>query len=78
MAERLKRYFPRQKIILFMDSLFATQNIMELNYKNRWEYMITLPKQKLPNLTKELKKYEETKTTIPNQSYYRERQQEFY
>ena len=70
-SERLKNYFPRQKILLFMDSLFATQNIMEFNNKNRWEYIITLPKQKLTGLAKELKKYEDTKIAIPNQSHYR-------
>jgi hypothetical protein len=78
LAERLKGYFPRLKMLLFMDALFAIPEVMEINSNNKWEYMISLPTRKLSGLTKQLRKNKNKKTMIPNQSHYRGRQQEFY
>ena len=47
MIERLKSNFPRLKLIFFMDSLYATQSVMGLLHKNNWDYIISLPKNKL-------------------------------
>ena len=78
MAKRLKKYFPRLKIILFMDAMYATQPVMEILYKNRWEYIIRLPKNKLTNFAKRLDKNKSIRQSIPDQPAYRKREQEFY
>ena len=78
MAERIKEYFPRLKIIFFMDAMYATQGVMGLLHKNHWEYIIRLPKAKLTgfaNLINNEKKYG---IPIPGQSAFRKRDQEFH
>jgi hypothetical protein len=42
LAERLKEHFPRLKMIVFMDALYATQGVMGVLHKYRWEYIINL------------------------------------
>jgi len=78
MAERLKNYFPRLKIILFMDALYATQNVMDICHENKWDSIIRLPTRKLKDLAKILNQKKEMRQVIPGQSHYRKRQQEFY
>lgn len=78
LANRLKRYFPRLKILLMMDAMFATQSAMGLLHLNRWEYLIRLPKRKLTDFAKQLNKNKAQQISIPNQSYYRKRKQSFY
>jgi DDE_Tnp_1-associated len=78
MAERLKKYFPRLKILLCMDALYATQNVMEIISKNKWEFLINLPRNKLTGLSDLLNQNKECKKMIPRQSHYRKRQQAFY
>ena len=47
MAERLKRYFPRLKLLILVDAMYdATQHVMGLLHKRNWEYIIRLPKKK--------------------------------
>lgn len=77
LAERLKRYFPRLKIILLADSMYATQNVMDICKNNVWDFLITLPKDKLKELAKVLKEKEDTRQSIPEQTHYRERKQKF-
>ncbi len=78
MAARLKNYFPRLKFILFMDSLYATQGVMDICYKNKWDYLIHLPSRKLKDLAKRLNQKKELRQIVPGQSHYRKRRQEFY
>jgi hypothetical protein len=78
LSKKLKKYFPRLKIMMFMDALYATQGVMEEMYKFGWEYVITLPKNKLKDLAKLLNKKRSKKMIIPDQPYYRGRRQEFY
>jgi hypothetical protein len=78
LAAKLKRYFPRLKIIVFADALFATQPVLEQLHNNHWEYVITFSKNKLTYFSKLLNLKKETAQSIPEQPYYRERQQEFY
>lgn len=40
LADKLKRYFPRLKIIVFADALFATQSVLERLQNNQWEYVL--------------------------------------
>ena len=78
MAERIKQYFPRLKLILLMDSLYATHGVMELCQENNWEFMITLPNRKLKDLYKALSANKNNCQEIPEQPYYRGRHQTFY
>ena len=78
LANKLKRYFPRLKIIVFADALFATQSVLERLHNNRWEYVIQFSKDRLRNFAKLLHSKSEKAHFIPGQAYYRERQQEFY
>jgi hypothetical protein len=78
MVPRLKKYFPRQKMIFFLDAMYATQTIMGMLHKNNVEYLIKLPKKKLVDLAKYLNKNKPMCVSIPGQPAYRKRKQEFY
>jgi len=78
LAERLKKYFPRLKIIFFMDAMYATQQVMGMLHENNWEYIIRLPKKKLTDFAKRLNKRKSMSMPIPGQPAYRKRKQEFY
>ena len=75
LAARLKAYFPRLKFIFFMDSLYATQGVMGLPHQYHWDYMISLPKNKLKDFAKLLNQEKKYRRTIPGQRWYRGRQQ---
>jgi hypothetical protein len=78
LSAKLKQYFPRLKIIMFADALFATQSILEILTQYRWEYVIQFSKNKLKNFAELLNSMKDTAQTIPGQAYYRERYQEFH
>jgi len=78
LSERLKKYFPRLKLILLMDAMFATQSVMGILHENRWEYVIRLPKKKLTDFAEQLNKNKPTRISLPNQQHYRKRKQSFY
>jgi hypothetical protein len=78
LAERLKQHFPKLKIIVFMDALYATQSVMGILHQNHWEYIINFSKNKLKNFAKILNKQRKSKSMVPGQPYYRGRRQEFY
>lgn len=78
MAERLKGYFPRLKMIFFMDAMYATQPVMDILHQNKWEYIIRLPKKKLKDFATYLDDKKPMSIPIPGQAGYRERQQEFH
>lgn len=77
-AARLKRYFPRLKMIFFMDAMYATQSVMGILHKYHWDYLISLPKKKLTDFAKQLNQRKAMAMPIPNQPAYRKRKQEFY
>jgi len=78
LSERLKRYFPRLKIILLANAMFATQPVMEILHESHWEYVIRLPKRKLTDFAKQLNSKKPTRISLPNKRYYRKRKQSFY
>lgn len=61
-----------------MDALYATQAVMGVLDKYRWEYIINFSKNKLKSFAKLLNKNRSRKLMIPGQSHYRGRRQEFY
>ena len=78
LSAKLKKYFPRLKIMMFADALFATQSVLERLTQYRWEYVIQFSKNKLKNFAELLNSMKDTAQTIPGQVYYRERHQEFH
>ncbi len=78
LAARLKSYFPRLKLIFFMDGMYATQAVMGLLHQHHWQYIISLPRRKLIDFAKQLNQAKSLSETIPNQPAYRERLQTFY
>jgi len=52
-AVKLKNYFPKMKICLLLDSLFAGKPVMDICKKNDWKYIICFKKGSIPNLYKE-------------------------
>ena len=78
LSAKLKKYFPRLKIVIFADALFATQSVLEILTQYRWEYVIQFSKNKLKKFSELLNLMKDTAQTIPGQAYYRERYQEFH
>ena len=78
LAKRLKSYFPRLKIILFGDAMFATQTIMGILHDYHWEYIFALAKKQHTALADTLKLNQSDRISLPGQDYYRERKQSFY
>jgi len=78
LATKLKRYFPRLKLILFMDALFATQGVMSAVAKNKWDYIIKFSKHKNKKFARLLNRQRKQRITLPNQTHHRGRGQEFY
>lgn len=78
LTKRLKQYFPRLKIILFLDAMFATQSVMGIMHDYKWNYIISLSKKKLTNLASQLNKQKASRISLPEQPYYRKRHQSFY
>jgi len=78
MIPRLKKYFPRQKMIFFLDGMYATQPVMGMLHANCFEYLIKFPKEKLKDLAKYFNKNKSMSSPVPDQPAYRKRIQEFY
>ena len=78
LAARLKQYFPRLKIIVFTDAMYATQDVMGVLQKNNWDYIIRLPKNKLQDLAKQLNEQKSNTRFIVGTDHYRNRRQSFY
>lgn len=56
MSEKLKKHFPKLKIMIFLDALYAAQSVMGDLHKYQWQYVINLPKNKLTDFAKRLNK----------------------
>ena len=78
LAKRLKSYFPRLKIILFGDAMFATQTIMGILHDYHWEYIFSLAKKQHTALADMLRLNQSDRVSLPGQACYRERKQSFY
>jgi hypothetical protein len=77
LADRLKQHFPRLKMIIFMDALYATHGVMGKLRKCGWDYVIKFSKTRLKSFAKILNKQRKVKSIIPGQLFYRGRRQEF-
>lgn len=55
LAKKIKKEYPRLKIIIGADALYASKSIMEICKENRWKYIIRFKEGKIPTLYKEFK-----------------------
>ena len=53
LAERVKRQFPRLRIMVLLDGLYATGPVMALCRKYNWQFMIVLQDKSLPSVWEE-------------------------
>ncbi len=53
LAEKIKAYFPKLKIILLIDGIYANGPIIEICRKHRWQFMIVLKDDSLPSVWEE-------------------------
>lgn len=53
LAPKLKDYFPRMRILLLLDALYANQYVLDICEKYDWEYVIVFKPGSLPNLYEE-------------------------
>ena len=53
LAPKLKNHFPRMRILLVLDGLYANQHVLDLCENYNWEYIIVFKEGSLPALYKE-------------------------
>ena len=53
LAENLKKLFPRLPMVLLMDSLYASEPIMDICARNRWDYIIRYKSGSIPSISEE-------------------------
>lgn len=56
LAPKLKKRYPRLRICLLLDALYANENVLRLCRQNGWSYFIVFKKGSLPNLYAEAKR----------------------
>jgi len=78
LTKKLKRYFPRLKIMILSDALFVTQTILEKLSNYRWEHVLQFSRNKNTRFAALLNTKRDTAQIVPGQPYYRERHQQFY
>ena len=78
LAARIKKYFSRQRLIFFMDAMYATFDTMEMMKSYGWEFIITLPRKKFTGFSKILNRESKYGIPAPDHKYWRGRRQEFY
>jgi len=55
LAERLKKEFPKLKLTLLLDGLYANGPVMKTCFKNKWDFMIVLKDGSLSCVWQEVK-----------------------
>lgn len=53
LATKIKKKFPRLPIILLADSLYASEKVMNICRKNKWEFIIRYKSGSIPSISKE-------------------------
>ena len=53
LAEKMKKEYPRLKILIGADALYASKTVMEICKRNGWKYIIRLKEGAIPTLYKE-------------------------
>ena len=53
LAEKLKKLFPRLPMILLMDSLYASEPVIDICERNGWDYIIRYKSGSIPSISEE-------------------------
>ena len=53
LAENLKKLFPRLPIVLLVDSLYASEPVMDICERNGWDYIIRYKSGSIPSISEE-------------------------
>ena len=62
LAEKIKKEYPKLKIIISGDALYACKPVLDICKKNKWKYIIRFKEGAIPTL------YEEFKTVVENEN----------
>ena len=69
LIERLKKEFPRLKICLCADSLYACENFFMKCHEKRWHYIIRYKQGSIPTIAAEYKKLREIEKNLRKESF---------
>jgi len=75
LAPELKRQFPRLRICLLLDSLYANETLLDICLKNSWSFYVGFKQGSIPNLYKQML---DTMEKHPNQMIHGEDDDEHY
>ena len=64
LAEKIKKEYPKLRIIISGDALYASKPVMDICKKNKWKYIIRFKEEAIPTLYREF----ETVVKIENES----------
>jgi hypothetical protein len=77
LSDKIKKYFPRLKIMMILDNLYACENVIDFLEKKKWDFMIKLPA-KVKSLYNLLNGYGTGSGHLTYRMCYREREQTFF
>ena len=53
LAKKIKKRFPRLPMIILGDSIYASETVMNICSKNKWDYLIRYKEGSIPSINKE-------------------------
>lgn len=69
LAKKIKKEYPRLKIIIGADALYAAKSVMNICKENGWKYIIRFKEGKIPTLYNEFKKVVESENESNKSNY---------
>lgn len=63
LAEKMKKAFPRLPVILLADSLYASEPVMDICRRNKWDFIIRYKTGSIPSITEEYERIPEKEKT---------------
>ena len=69
LAEKIKAEYPRLKILIGADALYASKPVMDICKNNKWRYIIRFKEGSIPTLYKEFKEIVETDNESKKENY---------
>lgn len=69
LAKKIKEAYPRLKIIIGADALYASKSIMEICKENKWKYVIRFKEGSIPTLYNEFKTVVEKNNESKKENY---------
>lgn len=69
LAKKIKKEYPRLKIVIGADALYAAKSVMDICKENGWKYIIRFKEGKIPTLYNEFKKVVESENESNKSNY---------